>query len=267
MTLVHRRGMSLSVPNNSGFLNPTLPASNSSSLSSTLNPLQRSKPSQKSSWFSRLLDYIPGFKWLKTKICRQIYGPTYGLSDVELREYKIAQIREERIENKRREREAEFKVAKFMAFNHPKFYWHKYIDSFDKGTEERKRGVLLFILTSKESYGHYYGRGWFYKGRIDAELAEMGIRLDHNIALKEDTEGEEADGIVESRLKVRDLKLETESDDQIFEKLKKTVEEMDISHLNERQLNERQESRNRKVRRRRREFQVWEEQDTIRPHF
>jgi len=258
MALVLARGMSLAVPNNNNLLNATLPVSSSSSLPST------SKSSQKSSWFSRLLDRIPGVKWSKTKIGRAIYGPTYGLTDVQLREYKIAQIREERIESRRREREAEFIVAKFMANEHPSYYWHKYIYAFDKGTEERKRGILLFILTSKEMYGHYYGPRGLFKWQIENELADMGIRLDGKIALKEYIE--EGDGVVSSRLKARDITPETlrftGSDQQVFEKMKKAIEGLDVSHLRVRHENQK-----RIVKRGERTYQAWEEQDRLRPHL
>jgi len=262
MALVRPRGTPLSLSNNDTLFNSTLPASTNSSLPSTLNQPQRSHTPQQSSWFSRLLDHIPGFKWLKLKICQQIYGPTYGLSDVELRKYKMDQIRQARLEDKRRQREAEFKVAKFMAFNHPDFYWHKYIDPFDKGTEERKRGVLLFILTSKEHYNHYYGRRWTYKKRIDEELAEMGIRLDKNIGVKEDTTAEQPDGAVDSKVIPRGLRLENHVDNEIFEKLKKIVEGLDISHLNALQ-----ELRSRKLGRRARAFQVWERDNVLQPRL
>ena len=250
--------MSLAVPNNNTLLNATLSASNSSSVPDT------SKSSQKSSWFSRLLDRIPGVKWLKTKIGRGIYGPTYGLTDVELREYKIAQIREEHIESKRQEREAEFMVAKFMAGEHPQYYWHKYIDAFETGSEERKRGVLLFILMSKELYGHYYGRKGLFKRKIERELADMGIRLDGKIGLKEYTE--EGVGAASSRLKARDITPETLEitgfDRNMFEKLKKVIEGLDVSHLRDRHENQK-----RQVNRSRRTYQAWEEQDILRPHF
>jgi len=258
MVLVHPRGMSLAVPNNSTLLNATLPASNSSSLPS----IPRS--SQKSSWFSRVLDRIPGVKWLKTKIGRGIYGPTYGLTDVEFRDYKIAQIREERIERKRREREAEFIVAKFMALEHPSYYWHKYIYAFDKGTEERKRGVLLFVLTSKQTYGHYYGFRGLFKWDIERELADMGIGLDEKIALKEYTE--EGYRTVSSRVKARYITPETlratAPDKEMFEKLKKVIDGLDVSHLRDRH-----ENRRRNVRRSGRTYQAWEEPDMLRPYF
>jgi hypothetical protein len=250
--------MSLAVPNNNTLLNATLSASNSSSVPDT------PKSSQKSSWFSRLLDRIPGVKWLKPQICRGIYGPTYGLRDVELREYKIAQIREERIESKRQEREAEFMVAKFMAGEHPQYYWHKYIDAFETGSEERKRGVLLFILMSKELYGHYYGRNGLFKRKIERELTDMGIQLDGKIELKEYTE--EGVGAASSRLKARDITPETlqitGSDRKMFENLKKVIEGLDVSHLRDRHENQK-----RQVNRSRRTYRVWEEQDILRPNF
>ena len=254
MALVHPRGMSLAVPNNNTLLNAVLPASNSTSVPDA------PKSSQKSSWFSQLLEWIPGVKWLKTKIGRGIYG----LTDVELREYKIAQILEERIESKRQEREAEFMVAKFMASEHPKYYWHKYIDAFEMGSEERKRGVLLFILMSKELYGHYYGREGSFKWKIERELTDMGIRLDRKITLKEYTE--EGVGAASSRLKARDITPETlqitGSDRKMFEKLTKVIEGLDVSHLQDRHENQKQQ-----VKRSRRSFQAWEEQDILRPHF
>ena len=86
---------------------------------------------------------------------------------------------------------------------------------------------------SKELYGHYYGRERVFKRKIERELTDMGIRLDGKIALKEYTE--EGVGAVSSRLKARDVTPETlqitGSDRKMFEKLKKVIEGLDVSHL------------------------------------
>src|SRR5438552_581524 len=73
------------------------------------------------SWASRVLNYIPGFHWIMDKLGFFFNGPTYGMTGAELKEYKISMDREQRKENLRKDREAEFQVAKYMAKFHPDF--------------------------------------------------------------------------------------------------------------------------------------------------
>jgi hypothetical protein len=96
-------------------------------------------PPSKTSWFSRFLNHIPGYPWIKHKIGTFIYGPTYAMTSTQLRAYQIAE-QKEHIAVYKANLEADFKVAKYMALQHPTFYWHKYIDAYEKGMNERKRG-------------------------------------------------------------------------------------------------------------------------------
>ena len=251
--------MSFADAKNETVFNKTLIASNNTLIPSITQTIR------KSPWFSRLLGRIPVFKWVRTKIGQFINGPTYGLSDVELQEYKIAQICEDRLEFKRRERLAEFKVAKYMAARHESFYWHKYILAFPKGSQERKRGFLLFILTSKEQHGHYYGTRGMWKQEVETELKDMGISLaGQKIGLKESTE--ETKQLQNSRLRNRATKTEVlriaSGDREMFQKLRKIVSGLEISDLIRRQ-----ENQVKRARQKARALQIWEGHDTLRSYF
>ena len=231
MALVHAKGMDLSVPRNNTInaAIPALPKTNSTILGTSAVTKAR-KPSR----FGRLLNRIPGYTWVKDKIGRFIHGPTYGMTDSELQEYKISQDRQTRIASLKKEREAEFKVAKYMAHFHPDFYWHKYVYRFERGSEERKRGVFLFALVNMEEYGNYYGPRWLYKVMLETEFKEMGISLEGQNIVKEYTEGRNATKIV--RFRRRDTTRETdlkipEDDQKVYDKLRKIVHRIDISHL------------------------------------
>jgi len=165
---------------------------------------------------------------------RFIHGPTYGMTDSELQEYKISQDHQNRIASIRREREAEFQVAKYMAYFHPDFYWHKYIYQFEKGSQERKRGVFLFALVNMEEYGNYYGPRWLFKVILDTEFKEMGISLEGQNVVKEYTEDRNTTKRV--RFRKRDATREPqlkipEVDQKVYDKLRKIVHGIDISHL------------------------------------
>jgi hypothetical protein len=115
----------------------------------------------------------------------------------ELKAYIISQKCVQQLEYLRREKEAEFKVAKYLVLHHPDFYWSKYIDKFNKGSEERKRGFFLFILTNKEKYGHYYGRLGKYISWVNQELIDMGLEpatmnIIEDIVSDADGDGEES---------------------------------------------------------------------------
>lgn len=231
MALVHARSVALSVPRNN-TINPTIsaPPKTNSSIPGTPHVTTI----QKFSWFSRLLDHIPGYTWIKDKIGQFIHGPTYGMTDSELQGYKISQDRQNKIASLKKDREAEFQVAKYMAHFHPGFYWHKYVYQFDKGSEERKRGVFLFALVNMEEYGNYYGPRWLHKVMLDTEFKEMGISLEGQNVVKEYTEGRRTTEVVglRKRDKTPNTKLKIPDDDQgVYDKLRKIVRGTDISHL------------------------------------
>ena len=125
----------------------------------------------------RGLDWIPGFKWLRTKIGQLFKGPTYGMTPEEEAEYDAAQHWQARTEFVEKEQESAFKVAKFMAAAHPEWYWRKYVDPFARGTEERKRGLFLFVLVNKATFGSYFGRVPWQKYMLKEEFERMGIDL------------------------------------------------------------------------------------------
>ena len=230
MALVHARAI-LPVPRNN-TLNTTistLPKTNSTNLGTSTVTNARKPP-----WFGQLLNHIPGYAWIKDKIGRFIHGPTYGMTDSEFYEYKISQDRQKRIDSLKKEREVEFQVAKYMAQFHPEFYWHKYIDQFEKGSEERKRGVFLFALVNMEEYRNYYGPRWLYKVMLETEFKEMGISLEGQNVVKEYTEGRSGTKMV--RFRKRDATWETQlkipkDDQKMYDKLRKIVHRIDISHL------------------------------------
>jgi hypothetical protein len=229
MALVHPRGMILIVPRDN-TLNVTIPTILKSN--STSQPLDLT--AEKSSWFSRVLNHVPGYKWLKNKVGRFFRGPTYGMTATQLKDYRTLQARENRIADLKEERLAEFKVAKFMVLEHPEFYWYKYVSQFGEGSEERKRAVFLFALTNKEMYGNYYGptSNWGSKNRLNDEFKEMGINLERQNIVKEYTErGNETDVV---RLRSRDLRLEAiliipDADKKMYERMMRIVEATEIS--------------------------------------
>jgi hypothetical protein len=219
--------MALVVPQNS-TLNATISANPTYNSTFRQNPLSKRENGSK---FSRILNHIPGYTWIKNKIGRFIYGPTYGMTESQLQEYEISQDREHRISLLRKEREAEFKVAKFMALIHPDFYWHKYVYAFQEGSEERKRAVFLFALVNKESYGNYYGPRPWHKVMLEEEFDKMGIGLESQNIVKEYTESGEG-----LQLRRRDVKgeplLQVKGTDKlIFEGVDRVVRASDISSL------------------------------------
>jgi hypothetical protein len=126
-----------------------------------------------------LLDKIPGYKWLRTKLGKLFKGPTYGMSAEELEEHEAKEARERYIEHLRDEKEKEFKVAKFMALFYPEYYWNEYIQKFEKGTPESKIGVFIFVLLNKQAHGKYYSPNFpWHKDYVEAEFNEMGINID-----------------------------------------------------------------------------------------
>ena len=217
MALVYPRGMNLTIQNNSYSPSP-----------SQNNPVipDVSQPSKPLRHGSRLLNYIPGYYWIKSKVGRFIHGPTYNMTDTELQQYKVLRVHELQIANLRKEREADFKVAKYMASVHPDFYWEKYVFAFDKGTEERKRGVFLFALTNKEMYGNYYGMWLRHEELLDTEFEEMGINMEGQNVIKQYTEDTNS---TDARLTRRDMN--GDEDRRIYKALKQIVQGLDISHL------------------------------------
>jgi hypothetical protein len=231
MPLVHARGMVLSVSRNS-TLNATI--STLPNVISTVLSTSSVTKTRKPSWFRRLLNHIPGYTWIEDKIGRFLHGPTYGMTDSELQEYKISQDRQNRIAVLKNEREAEFQVAKYMAQFHPEFYWHKYIYKFEKESDERKRGVFLFALVNMEVYGNYYGPRWLNKVMLEIEFKEMGISLEGQNIVKEYTEDRNATKILRFRKRDATLAMElkiSEDDQKVYDKLRKIVQRIDISHL------------------------------------
>ena len=223
--------MILSVPRNNSpnATISTLPRAHSTVLS-TSAVTKTKKPS----WFRRFLNHIPGYIWIKDKIGRFLHGPTYGMTDSELQEYKISQDRQNQIALLKNEREAEFQVAKYMARFHPDFYWHKYIYKFESGSEERKRGVFLFALVNMEEYGNYYGPRWLNRVMLEIEFKEMGISLEGQNIVKEYTEGRNATKILRFRKRDATLAMQLkipEDDQKVYDKLRKIVQRIDISHL------------------------------------
>ena len=232
MALVHARGMVLVARNvtlNSNSLNST--SLNGTIYNSTTSDTPASSVRKAGSWFGRLIQKIPGGSW----VGRLIYGPTYGMTAPELKAYIISQKRARQLEFLRREKEAEFKVAKYLVLHHPDFYWSKYIDKFDKGSEERKRGFFLFILTNKEKYGHYYGRLGKYISWVNQELTEMGLKpatmnIIEDIVSDGDSEENKAQG---NRIRKRSGQIPIErlpeGDRTMFTEMERLVVGIDLS--------------------------------------
>ena len=139
-------------------------------------PFQEMAP-KNPSWFASLLDKIPGYTWLRMKVGRFIFGPTYEMTAEQRIEYLKNLADEEQLEAERREREAEIKVQTFMAVRHPDWYWKKYIYSQKSGSEERKMAVFKFALANRREYGVYWTRAKDY-GRLKVEFDEMGVKID-----------------------------------------------------------------------------------------
>ena len=187
-----------------------------------------------SSWFSYLLNHIPGYSWMKNKLGKMIFGPTFGMSNLEVDTWTSSQSHEYQFNLLQKEREAEFKVAKYMILIHPTWYWFKYIECFEKGTEERKRAVLLFVLSNKEMYGTYYGRHELHLEWLNREFEEMGMRV-------ESLHGEFAGNENDPNSKNRELQKRTQEGilQQLFDvnvnklnEMERDVERSNISMLN-----------------------------------
>ena len=249
MAILHPRAFKISVPKDDTFHS----SFSSKSIETTLPDRQ-----PKTSWIARFAENIPGYSWLKHKIGTFIYGPTYGMTRAQLRAYRDDEAKQEQIELLIANRDADFKVAMYMALKHPKFYWHKYIDTFEKGTDERKKGLLLFVLANKREIGDYYGGMLQWKRRIDEELSDFGITLGEG-TVKEYTERRGRVNIGKRDAGEKYLK-STGGDIQMLEDLERTVAGVDISRL--------QPSRNlRKTRAVKRTFKVADEGYSFRPHF
>lgn len=141
----------------------------------------------KTSLLSSIFQMTP---WLTTTLGKFFYGPSYGMTDTELKQYErdIAQGR--RIEFLKKDKERDFQAAKYMAVMHPHWYWHNYVEKFEKGREERKRAVLLFALANKEMFGNHYGaHPGLFKNALDKEFEDMGYRLNGKSIIKMFMEG------------------------------------------------------------------------------
>ena len=132
---------------------------------------------KKLSWLASLLEKIPGYTWLRIKVGRFIFGPTYEMTPEQCAEYLRILEEEEELEAERREREAEMKAQTFMAVRHPDWYWKKYIYSQKPGSEQRKMAVFKFALVNRREYGAYWIRAKDYV-RLKAEFDEMGVKID-----------------------------------------------------------------------------------------
>jgi hypothetical protein len=55
------------------------------------------------------------------------------------------------------ENEADFETAVYIIENHPGYYFAKYVEPFEPGSEERRRAVFTLVLHNKQLYGDYYG--------------------------------------------------------------------------------------------------------------
>jgi hypothetical protein len=221
------RSMTLVVPQNN-TLNVTISTNLTYNSTFLRNPLSAKGNGPR---LSRILNHIPGYTWLKNKIGQFAYGPTYGMTESQLKEYKILQDREHRIAVLRKEREAEFKVAKFMALIHPDFYWHKYVYAFKDGSEERKRAVFLFALVNKERYGNYYGPRPWHKVMLNEEFDKMGMSLENQNIMKEYTENRDGVKLQRRNVKTESLLQLKGTDKLMFEGVDQIVRASDISTL------------------------------------
>jgi hypothetical protein len=208
------------------------------------------------SWFISLLNHIPGYGWMKNKLGKMIFGQTFMMNDLEVDTWISSQNHEYQLNLLQREREAEFKAAKYMALIHPTWYWFKYIEPFEKGTEERKRAVLLFVLSNKEMYGTYYGQHGLHVEWVNREFQEMGMRVDSLLG--------EATGKYKQNITPRELQKRTQEgiwqqlydeDFKMFDEMERDVERSNISMLNP---NKAYISRQRKMTRQR-EFTIYDQ--------
>jgi hypothetical protein len=230
MALVQPRGAVQLLPPSINVSNIVLNTTISTiSQANSTFPLTSKQTSRKRSWLSRVLSHVPGYNWIKDKIGRFFQGPTYGMSDTELQKYQIALNRQRRISCLQKEKEAEFKVAKYMATTHPDYFWNKYIYAFPKGAEERKRAAFLFALCNREVYGNYYGVWMRHKTALDGEFEEMGISLEEENFVKEYTKGWNRTEVRLTRRSERKMNL-CEEDQRMYETLENAAR-MDISHL------------------------------------
>jgi hypothetical protein len=146
-----------------------------------------------------------------------------------------------------------------MALHHPTFYWHKYIDAFEEGTDERKRGILVFVLANKEDNGDYHRKTGQWKHKIDEELEDFGFTLEPKGNVKKHTQGHGAPemggrNVVEEILKLTGKKKE------LLENQETTVAGLNISHLFKTE-------KPRKANGSRRLFQIPKEEGLVEPPF
>jgi len=251
MALIHPRGFNIAIPQDDIVFHKSL--SYNSTKSAPPNP-----PS-KTSWLSRLLNHIPGYPWIKHKIGTFIYGPTYAMTPTQLRAYKSAEAQKEHIASFKANLEADFKVAKYTALQHPTFYWHKYVDAFEKGTDERKMGILVFVLANKADKGDYYGKTGRWRHKIDEELEDFGLTLEPEGSVKKQIQGHGAPEMKGRKVGEETMRL-TGQRKELLENLERTVAGFDISHLRERE-------KTRKARASRRLLLIPKERDLVQPHF
>jgi hypothetical protein len=88
MALIHPRGFNVPIPQDDTFFHKSLSYNSAESA-----PLTR--PS-KTSWFSRLLNHIPGYR-IKHKIGTFIYGPNYAMTPTQFRACQISEAQKEHI--------------------------------------------------------------------------------------------------------------------------------------------------------------------------
>jgi hypothetical protein len=171
---------------------------------------------------------------MKNKLGKMIFGPTFGMTTLEIDTWTRSQSHEYQLNLLQKERDAEFKVAKYMALIHPTWYWFKYIECFEKGTEERKRAVLLFVLANKEMYGTYHGRHDIHLEWLNREFEEMGMTVEN---LHGDFAGKESEQNSESK----ELRKRTQEgilqqlfdvNIEMFNEMERDVERSNISMLN-----------------------------------
>jgi hypothetical protein len=121
-----------------------------------------------------------------------------------------------------------------MTLIHPTWYWFKYIECFEKGTEERKRAVLLFVLSNKEMYGTYYGRHEIHLEWLNREFEEMGMTVENlhgEFAGKEnDPNGENRE--LQKRTQEGILQRLFDVNVKMFNEMERDIERSNISMLN-----------------------------------
>ena len=99
------------------------------------------------------------------------------MTPTQVRAHQIAEAEKEQVAFLKANMEADFKVAKYMALQQPKFYWHKYIDTFEKGTDERKREYYpsQWRIKRKKEIGDYYRKTTRWKFRIVEESEDFWV--------------------------------------------------------------------------------------------